>query len=214
MMQKRQEQLLEIMRGQPVIPVIRIEHADDAVPMVEALVRGGLPAVEITLRTPAAIDAIRAAAAGCPDAIVGAGTILNTSQFKEAAAAGSRFIVSPGATIELLDTARNSDVPLLPGAITPSEMMAMRQEGYTALKFFPAEQAGGAAFLKSIASPLADITFCPTGGIGPKNAMDYLRLPNVACVGGSWITPDDAMKAKDWDRIEALAREAATLAAQ
>ncbi len=211
-MKSRQEQLLAILRGQPVIPVIRIEDADDAVPLVNALVKGGLPAVEITMRTPAALDAIRAAVAGCPDAIVGAGTILNKAHFREAADAGSKFIVSPGATIELLDTARKSEVPLLPGAITPSEIMAMREEGFRVLKFFPAEQAGGASFLKSIASPLADITFCPTGGIGPDNLMSYLNLPNVACVGGSWITPGDVLKAKDWGRVETLAREAVELA--
>jgi 2-dehydro-3-deoxyphosphogluconate aldolase/(4S)-4-hydroxy-2-oxoglutarate aldolase len=206
------QKLLAVLRGQPVIPVIRIEDAADAPAMVGALVRGGLPAVEITLRTPAALEAIRLAAAECEGAIVGAGTILDARQFEQARDAGSRFIVSPGGTIELLDAAKGSDVPLLPGAITPSEMMAMREEGYRVMKFFPAEQAGGAPFLKSLSSPLADIVFCPTGGISLKNMKDYLSLPNVACVGGSWLTPDDLVKAKAWDRIEALAREAVTAA--
>lgn len=212
MVTSRQTRLLDILRGQPVIPVIRIDNADHAVPLVDALVRGGLPAVELTLRTPAALDAIRMAADQCPDAIVGAGTILNSDQFGAAADAGAQFIVSPGATMELLDTAGKSEVPLLPGAITPSEMMAMREEGYSVLKFFPAEQAGGAAFLKSIASPLADITFCPTGGIGIGNMASYLKLPNVACVGGSWVTPDDALQSQDWKRVETLAREAVAAA--
>jgi 2-dehydro-3-deoxyphosphogluconate aldolase/(4S)-4-hydroxy-2-oxoglutarate aldolase len=206
------QKLLAVLRGQPVIPVIRIEDAADAPAMVGALVRGGLPAVEITLRTPAALEAIRLAAAECEGAIVGAGTILDARHFEQARDAGSRFIVSPGGTIELLDAAKGSDVPLLPGAITPSEMMAMREEGYRVMKFFPAEQAGGAPFLKSLSSPLADIVFCPTGGISLKNMKDYLSLPNVACVGGSWLTPDDLVKAKAWDRIEALAREAVTAA--
>ncbi len=211
-METATETLLTILRGQPVIPVIRIEDAADAPAMVSALARGGLPAVEITLRTPAAIDAIRLAVTECPEAIVGAGTILNPRQFDEAAEAGARFIVSPGATIELLDNARKSEVPLLPGAITPSEMMAMREEGYSVLKFFPAEQAGGAAFLKSIASPLSDILFCPTGGIGPKNMDEYLTLPNVVCVGGSWLTPDALVDAKAWDKVEDLARQAVAAA--
>ncbi len=206
------EKLLTILRGQPVIPVIRIEDAADAPAMIAALVRGGLPAVEITLRTPAAIDAIRLATAECPDAIVGVGTVLGARQFDDACQAGAQFVVSPGGTIELLDAARDSGVPLLPGAITPSEMMAMREEGYSVLKFFPAEQAGGAQFLKALASPLADILFCPTGGIGLKNLSDYLSLSNVVCVGGSWLTPDDAVQAKDWNRIETLAREAVAAA--
>lgn len=211
-MDEKTQRLLTVLRGQPVIPVIRIDDATDAPPMVDALVRGGLPAVEITLRTPAAIDAIKLAALECQGAIVGAGTILDAKQFEAAAEAGSQFIVSPGGTMELLDAAHDSDVPLLPAAITPSEMMAMREEGFTVLKFFPAEQAGGAAFLKSIASPLAEITFCPTGGIGTKNLKDYLSLPNVVCVGGTWLTPDDLVKAKAWDKIEALARKAVELA--
>jgi 2-dehydro-3-deoxyphosphogluconate aldolase/(4S)-4-hydroxy-2-oxoglutarate aldolase len=203
--------LLQVMERQPVIPVLKIDRAEDAVPLARALARGGLPAIEITLRTPAALDAIRAASVEVPEAIVGAGTILNAAQFAQAEAAGARFIVSPGLTPALVDAAAASDVPLLPGAITPSEIMAAAERGYSLLKFFPAEQAGGASFLKSLSSPLAGIRFCPTGGIGLKNAADYLSLPNVICVGGSWIAPDDLIAAGRWDEIEALAKNAAAL---
>ena len=209
--EQKTEPLLQILRAQPVIPVIKIDRVADAVPLARALARGGLPAIEITLRTPVALDAIRAAAAEVPEAIVGAGTILNAAQFEAAEEAGARFIVSPGTTGELIDIAATSDVPLLPGAITPSEIMAALEEGYSVLKFFPAEQAGGAAFLKSLSSPLAEVRFCPTGGIGPKNVGDYLSLPNVVCVGGSWVAPDAALAEGRWDDIERLAREAPAL---
>lgn len=208
---QKTEQLLKIMQGQPVIPVLKIDRLADAVPLARALARGGLPAVEITLRTPVALDAIRAVASEAPEALVGAGTILNADQFAEAEAAGARFIVSPGTTPALIDAAASSPVPLLPGAITPGELMAAAERGYSLLKFFPAEQAGGAAFLKSLASPFASIRFCPTGGIGAGNASDYLSLPNVICVGGSWVAPDGLVAAGKWDEIEALARAAAAL---
>ena len=208
---QKTEQLLKIMQGQPVIPVLKIDRLADAVPLARALARGGLPAVEITLRTPVALDAIRAVASEVPEALVGAGTILNADQFAEAEAAGARFIVSPGTTPALIDAAASSPVPLLPGAITPGELMAAAERGYSLLKFFPAEQAGGAAFLKSLASPFAGIRFCPTGGIGAGNASDYLSLSNVICVGGSWVAPDGLVAAGKWDEIEALARAAAAL---
>lgn len=211
---QRIEALLPIMQGQPVIPVLKIDRVEDAVPLAQALARGGLPAIEITLRTPAALEAIRKAAAEVPEAVVGAGTILNPEQFAHAVAAGARFIVSPGATPGLIAAADDSDVPLLPGATTPSEIMAAADRGYTLLKFFPAEQAGGAAFLKALSSPLAGTRFCPTGGIGAKNAADYLSLPNVICVGGSWIAPDALVAGGQWDEIEALARAAASLKAR
>lgn len=203
--------LLEIMEAQPVIPVLKIERLEDAVPLARALARGGLPAIEITLRTPAALDAIRAAAAEVPEAVVGAGTILNAAQFAQAEAAGARFIVSPGLTRELAARAATSEVPLLPGAVTASEIMAAAELGYSVLKFFPAEQAGGAGYLKALSSPLAGIRFCPTGGIGAGNAGHYLGLPNVICVGGSWVAPEDAVAAGRWDEIEQLAREASRL---
>ncbi len=210
-MSTKTEQLLALLDGQPVIPVLKIDDAKSAVPLARALAKGGLKAIEITMRTPAALEAIRRAAGEVPEAVVGAGTILSAAQFEEAAKAGSRFIVSPGASRQVIEAARASPVPLLPGAITPSEMMTALEEGLDFLKFFPAEQAGGAAFLKSLASPFAGLRFCPTGGVSAKNAADYLSLPNVACVGGSWVAPDDAVKAGDWPRIEALARDAAKL---
>lgn len=210
-MQDNASKLVSTIGNQPVIPVLRIERLADAVPLARALARGGLPAIEITLRTPDALDAIRLVSSEVPEAVTGAGTILDARQFDAVVSAGARFIVSPGTTLELLDAARGSDIPLLPGAITPSEIMAMREEGYSMLKFFPAEQTGGIAYLKSLASPFQDVSFCPTGGVSPKNARDYLGLPNVVCVGGSWVAPDELVAAGDWDRIEALAREASAL---
>lgn len=205
------KQLLPILDGQPVIPVITINRLSDAVPLATALVAGGLPAVEITLRTTDAMDAIRLASSEVEGVIVGAGTVLTPRQYAQCVDAGSRFIVSPGTTQELLDAARESNVPMLPGAITPSEIMAMREEGYTALKFFPAEQAGGAAFLKALAAPLSGMRFCPTGGINAKNVGDYLRLPNVLCVGGSWVAPDELVQDKKWEDITKLAKKASAL---
>jgi 2-dehydro-3-deoxyphosphogluconate aldolase/(4S)-4-hydroxy-2-oxoglutarate aldolase len=210
-MAQKTDKLLPILEGQPVIPVLKIDRLADAVPLARALAAGGLPAIEITLRTPDAIDAIRLVADEVPEALVGAGTILSARNFDEAVDAGARFIVSPGTTQELLDCARASDVPFLPGGITPSEIMSLKEEGYSILKFFPAEQAGGAAFLKSLAAPLAGIRFCPTGGISLANAHDYLGLSNVICVGGSWVAPDGLLKAGDWDGVTALARQAARL---
>ena len=211
-MSAKTDKLIALLKGQPVIPVLKIDDASNAVPLARSLARGGLPVIEITMRTPDALEAIRRAAAEVPEAVVGAGTILNAAQFEHAAKAGSRFIVSPGASREVFAAARGSDVPLLPGAITPSEMMAALEEGLDFLKFFPAEQAGGATFLKSLASPFAGLRFCPTGGVTVKNAGDYLSLPNVICVGGSWVAPDDAVKSGDWALIEKLARDAAALA--
>lgn len=212
-MSAKTEQLLALLAGQPVIPVVKIDRVEDAVPLTRALARGGLRMVEITLRTRDALECIRRAAGEVEEAIVGAGTILDPAQFADAAAAGSRFIVSPGVTANLLAAANDSAVPLLPGAITPGEIMTAREAGLDFLKFFPAEQAGGVAFLKSLASPFAGIRFCPTGGVSQKNVGDYLSLANVVCVGGSWVAPDDMVKAKDWAGIEALAREAAGLRA-
>ena len=211
-MKPKTESLLAILGGQPVIPVVLIDDLKDAVPLARALARGGLPAIEITLRTSAALDAIRLVAADVPEAIVGAGTVLNPRQYNEAVDAGARFLVSPGTTMELLDGARGSAVPFLPGAATPSEVMALREEGYSLLKFFPAEQAGGAAFLNALSSPLAGISFCPTGGITAANAPDYLGLSNVICVGGSWVAPKNLIETGNWDAITALATKATKLA--
>lgn len=213
-MGEKTDRLLSILKMQPVVPVLVIEDVRTAVPLAEALVAGGLKAIEITLRTPAALDAVQAVAAEVEGATVGAGTVLDARQFDAAEKAGAGFIVSPGTTQELLDRARRSAIPFLPGAATASEVMALREEGHVVLKFFPAEQAGGAAYLKALASPLAGTVFCPTGGITPENAGDYLALGNVVCVGGSWVAPKDKVAAGAWDAITALAGEAVKLAAR
>ena len=205
------EKLLSVLKAQPVIPVLIIDDLKDAVPLARALVAGGLKAIEITMRTSAALEAIRAVVDEVEGVVAGAGTILNPAHFEQAVKAGSQFIVSPGATPRLLSAAAESDVPLLPGAVTSSEVMALRDAGYEVLKFFPAEQAGGAQYLKSLSSPFAGTLFCPTGGISLKNAKDYLSLPNVICVGGSWVAPKDMVAAGDWAGITKLASEAAAL---
>jgi 2-dehydro-3-deoxyphosphogluconate aldolase/(4S)-4-hydroxy-2-oxoglutarate aldolase len=195
----------------PVVPVVVVTDAADAVPLARALVAGGLPAIEVTLRTPAALDAIRAIAAAVPDAVVGAGTVLSPEQVTDSVAAGARFLVSPGWTDVLLDAMEASGVPFLPGVSTTSEVVALLERGVREMKFFPAQAAGGTAYLKSLAGPLPLARFCPTGGIGPGSAPEYLALPNVGCVGGTWMLPDDALATKDWGRVESLAREAAAL---
>ncbi len=199
-----------ILRAAPVIPVIVIEDAAAAVPMAQALVRGGLRVLEVTLRTPAALAALRAMAQ-VEGAIVGAGTVLSPALFDDAIDAGARFAVAPGLTPTLAAAARERPVPLLPGAVTASEVMAAREAGFRWLKLFPAEAVGGLALLKSFASVFPDVGFCPTGGIDARNAAQYLALPNVACVGGSWVAPADAVRAGDWARITQLAAEAAAL---
>ncbi len=199
-----------ICRLAPVVPVLVVEDLSHARPLAEALVAGGLPALEITLRTPCALDAIRAMAE-VAGGQVGAGTLPTPADVKAAKAAGATFGVSPGATPRLIEACAEADLPLLPGAATASEMMALLELGYTAQKFFPAEQAGGAAYLRSIGSPLPQVRFCPTGGIGAKNARDYLGLKNILCVGGSWVAPKEAMARGDWAAITALAAEAASL---
>jgi 2-dehydro-3-deoxyphosphogluconate aldolase/(4S)-4-hydroxy-2-oxoglutarate aldolase len=202
--------LTAVLRRAPVVPVLIVDRAADAAPLGRALVAGGLPALEVTLRTPAALDAIRAMAE-IEGGVVGAGTILDVAQAKAAVAAGAKFLVSPGCTPALLAAVRDLGVPLLPGVATVSEAMMAREQGFTVLKFFPAGPAGGPTYLKALASPLADVMFCPTGGVGLDNARDYLKLPNVICVGGSWVAPADAVKAGDFARIEQLAREATAL---
>ncbi|MGW5351603.1 bifunctional 4-hydroxy-2-oxoglutarate aldolase/2-dehydro-3-deoxy-phosphogluconate aldolase [Streptomyces sp. NPDC004031] len=196
----------------PVIPVVVVEDADDAVPLAQALLAGGLGAIEITLRTPAALDAIQAVALGVPGAVVGAGTVLTPDHAAAATAAGARFLVSPGWTDSLLDAMCGTGLPYLPGVSTASEVLNLLERGITDMKFFPAEPAGGAPFLKSLASPLPRARFCPTGGIDAARAPQYLKLPNVACVGGSWMIPQDLLAARDWEGVTALAKEAAALA--
>ncbi|MER6283694.1 bifunctional 4-hydroxy-2-oxoglutarate aldolase/2-dehydro-3-deoxy-phosphogluconate aldolase [Streptomyces sviceus] len=195
----------------PVVPVVVLQDASDAVPLARALVAGGLPAIEVTLRTPAAPDAIRAIAEEVPDAVVGAGTVITPGQVRESVAAGARFLVSPGWTDVLLEAMRGSGVPFLPGVSTASEVVALLERGVREMKFFPAEAAGGTAYLKSLSGPLPQARFCPTGGIGAGNAPEYLALPNVGCVGGTWMLPADAVAARDWGRVERLAREASRL---
>ncbi|MGW5426164.1 bifunctional 4-hydroxy-2-oxoglutarate aldolase/2-dehydro-3-deoxy-phosphogluconate aldolase [Streptomyces sp. NPDC004059] len=195
----------------PVVPVVVVSDAADAVPLARALVAGGLPAIEVTLRTPGALDAIRAIAGEVPEAVVGAGTVLTPEQVGVCVAAGARFLVSPGWTDKLLEAMRGSGVPFLPGVSTTSEVVALLERGVREMKFFPAQAAGGTAYLRSLAGPLPQARFCPTGGIGPQTAPEYLSLPNVGCVGGSWMVPADAVAAGDWARIEELARGAAGL---
>jgi 2-dehydro-3-deoxyphosphogluconate aldolase/(4S)-4-hydroxy-2-oxoglutarate aldolase len=210
-MATKTEKLLSILKLQPVVPVLIVDDAKSAVGLARALVAGGLRAIEITMRTPAALDAVKAVAEEVEGANVGAGTILNARDWDAAVKAGSTFIVSPGVTPGVLAAAKDSDVPLLPGAATASEVMALREAGYDVMKFFPAEQAGGAPYLKALSSPLAGTLFCPTGGVSLKNAMDYLSLPNVVCVGGSWVAPKDLIAAGDWAGITKLASEAFAL---
>lgn len=197
----------------PVLPVVVLDRMEDAVPVARALVAGGLPAIELTLRTTVALDAIRAIADEVPEILVGAGTIVRPEQAAQAAAAGARFLVSPGATPALLGAMAATGLPFLPGTATVSEVLSVLEAGFTDMKFFPAEAAGGVPYLRSVASPVPDARFCPTGGITPATAASYLALSNVGCVGGSWLTPPDALATRDYDRVEDLARAAAGLRA-
>jgi 2-dehydro-3-deoxyphosphogluconate aldolase / (4S)-4-hydroxy-2-oxoglutarate aldolase len=202
----------EILSTGPVMPVIVLKRLEDAVPLARALVAGGVRVLEVTLRTPVAFAAIEAIRKQVPEAIVGAGTVTRASEFEQAVAAGAAFIVSPGLTSGLIEAARTSSIPLLPGVMTPSEAMAARDAGFSRLKLFPAQQAGGIGMLKAMAGPLADLSFCPTGGITPETAADYLRLSNVICIGGSWLAPEAAVTSGDWRAMEKLAAAATALA--
>jgi 2-dehydro-3-deoxyphosphogluconate aldolase/(4S)-4-hydroxy-2-oxoglutarate aldolase len=204
-------QLLDIMRTAPVIPVIAIDDIDHAVPLARALVAGGIRVLEVTLRTAHGLPAIRAIAEQVPDAIVGVGTLTQGEEFAAAREAGAVFGVSPGLTPALIEAARRSGLPLLPGVMTPSEVMAAREAGFRQLKLFPAVPAGGVGMLNALAGPLPDMMFCPTGGISQETAPQFLACKNVACVGGSWLTPKDAIQAGDWGRITALAAAASAL---
>ncbi len=198
----------DVLTASPVMPVMVIQDADDAVPMAKALCAGGVRVLEITLRTPAAIESIRRIKQEVPDAIVGAGTIINTLQLQEVTDAGAVFGISPGLTPTLLDAANQGSVALIPGISSLSELILGMEYGYEYFKFFPAEAAGGIPMLKAIAGPIPQATFCPTGGISPENYQAYLKLANVACVGGSWLVPADAVKAKNWAVITELAKTA------
>jgi 2-dehydro-3-deoxyphosphogluconate aldolase / (4S)-4-hydroxy-2-oxoglutarate aldolase len=204
---------LEAVLAPPVIPVLVIEHADDAVPLARALHRGGLTTLEVTLRTPAALESIRAIATEVPEVLVGAGTLTQPAQIPAALDAGADFLVSPGCTRGLLDALADADVPFLPGAATPSELIALIERGIGVAKLFPAEALGGIPLLRSLSGPFPELRFCPTGGIDQRLAADYLALPNVCCVGGSWMAPADAVGQADWALIEELARAAAALSA-
>lgn len=202
----------DIMNTSPIIPVMVINKLEHAVPLANALVEGGLKVLEITLRTPVALEAIKKIKAEVPNAIVGAGTVINLDTLEKTIDAGSEFIVSPGVTDSLIDAALKSGIPILPGIVTPSEVMNLLGKGITEMKFFPAEAAGGVPMVKSIGGPLPQVTFCPTGGVNPKNAGDYLALKNVACVGGSWMAPADLVDAENWDEINRLTIEAVNIA--
>jgi len=202
----------EIMDLCPVIPVIVIDRAEDAVPLATALYNGGLIVLEVTLRTEFGLAAISAIRKALPDAVVGAGTVVTAEDVRNAKEAGAEFLVSPGCTLTLLEAARAEGIPLLPGVNSPSEAMLLLEQGQRHLKIFPAEAAGGVPMLKSILGPLPQLRFCPTGGINPDNAMEYLSLANVACVGGTWMLDKAAIAAGDWAKIERLSRTAAGLA--
>lgn len=205
----RQQRIAWILALGPVIPVVVIDRIEDAVPLAQALLAGGVTSIEVTLRSSVAMEAIRRLAAEVDGIAVGAGTVLDDRQLAEAEAAGADFAVSPGHTSRLLDAAADCALPLLPGAATASEAMTLRERGFLQQKFFPAEASGGAAFLKSLHGPLPDLRFCATGGIDAVRAREYMALPNVPCVGGSWLTPVDRVRAGDWASITGLARKAA-----
>jgi len=206
------DMIAKVCTAAPVIPVLTIDRVEDAQPLARALVAGGLPALEITLRKAAAMEAI-AAVSEVEGAMAGVGTLLTAAQIRDAKSAGATFGVSPGATHSLIEAAREYDLPLLPGAATATEAMRLLEQGFVFQKFFPAEAAGGAPALGSMAGPLPQITFCPTGGVTPENAKTYLALPNTRCVGGSWIAPKALIDAGDWDQITQIARRAADLLA-
>ena len=212
-MRHKQAQVEATLRLAPVVAVVVIDELADAVPLARAFVAGGIRAIEVTLRTPVALDAIRAIGAEVEGAVVGAGTLLAAKDIAAAEAAGARFGVSPGVTPALLDAADASALPYLPGAATATEAMQLFERGYTFQKFFPATPAGGPDYLRALASPLPGIRFCPTGGISALSAREWLAVPNVVCVGGSWLSAAALLRSGDWRRIEALAREAAALRA-
>ncbi|MBT0586558.1 bifunctional 4-hydroxy-2-oxoglutarate aldolase/2-dehydro-3-deoxy-phosphogluconate aldolase [Alteromonas oceanisediminis] len=202
----------EIFAAGPVVPVLVIHDVAHAVPLAKALMKGGIQVLEVTLRTSAALEVIRKIADEVPDAIIGAGTVTNAQQLKDVTEAGAKFAISPGMTAELLMAGTQGSIPLIPGISSISDLMKAKDAGYSYLKFFPAEASGGIKAIKSIGGPFPDVTFCPTGGISPSNYLEYLALPNVACVGGSWLAPDDAIANGDWDKITQLAKDAVSQA--
>ena len=201
----------DLLAGQRVVPVVVIDDAGDAVPLAKTLLASGLTAIEVTLRTEAGLEAIERIASDVPEMLVGAGSVRRAAQIAEVKAAGALFAVSPGSSDSLLDAAADAELPFVPGAVTASEMLKLLDLGYTLQKFFPAELSGGAAFLKAVGAPIPEVSFMPTGGIGPDNADDYLSLGNVACIGGSWIAPSALLADQDFDAIAGLAAAAAKL---
>lgn len=202
---------IELLQGTRVVPVVVIEDVETAVPLAETLLENGLSAIEVTLRTPTALDAIAAISRDVPDMLVGAGSVRNTGQVASVVAAGARFGVGPGFGGALLESVQSAELPFIPGAMTPSESIALLDRGYTLQKFFPAGAAGGTGYLKSVAGPLPEVSFMPTGGINADNAPDYLSLPNVACIGGSWMVPSTTLRKRDFAAVARLAGEAAKL---
>ncbi|MCD6665802.1 MAG: bifunctional 4-hydroxy-2-oxoglutarate aldolase/2-dehydro-3-deoxy-phosphogluconate aldolase [Hydrogenophaga sp.] len=196
-----------------VVPVIVLQDPAHAVPLAHALLEGGIDVMEITLRSDAALKAIEAVAKAVPDMHTGAGTVTRVSEVQQVIDAGASFALSPGATDALIEAVKSARLPFMPGVMTPGEVMHRREQGFTLMKLFPAQQAGGIAMLKALGAPIPDVQFCPTGGVSPDNLSDFLKLPNVAMAGGSWLTPADALAAGDWNRITRLAREATALAA-
>ncbi|GAA8384135.1 bifunctional 4-hydroxy-2-oxoglutarate aldolase/2-dehydro-3-deoxy-phosphogluconate aldolase [Helicobacter pylori] len=206
-----QDKIIEILQISPIVPVVVVENIKDAVPLAQSLIEGGIPIIEVTLRSSCALEAIELIAKNVPKMRVGAGTILNLTQLEQAQNRGAEFLISPGLTIKLLEHAKKKDMPLIPGVSSSSEVMQALELGYNALKFFPAEYCGGVKLLNAFNGPFKGVKFCPTGGISVDNMRSYLALENVVCVGGSWLTPKDLVQNKEWDKITEICKRALTL---
>ncbi|WRE21638.1 bifunctional 4-hydroxy-2-oxoglutarate aldolase/2-dehydro-3-deoxy-phosphogluconate aldolase [Helicobacter pylori] len=203
-----QDKIIEVLQISPIVPVVVIEDIKDAVPLAQSLIEGGIPIIEVTLRSSCALEAIELIAKNVPEMRVGAGTILNPTQLEQAQNRGAEFLISPGLTIKLLEHAKKKDMPLIPGVSSSSEVMQALELGYSALKFFPAEYCGGVKLLNAFNGPFKGVKFCPTGGISADNMHSYLNLENVLCVGGSWLTPKDLIQNKEWDKITEICKRA------
>ncbi len=203
-----QDKIIEVLQISPIIPVVVVENIKDAVPLAQSLIEGGIPIIEVTLRSSCALEAIELIAKNVPKMRVGAGTILNLTQLEQAQNRGAEFLISPGLTIKLLEHAKKKDMPLIPGVSSSSEVMQALELGYHALKFFPAEYCGGVKLLNAFNGPFKGVKFCPTGGISTDNMRSYLALENVLCVGGSWLTPKDLIQNKEWDKITEICKRA------
>ncbi|WP_131127409.1 bifunctional 4-hydroxy-2-oxoglutarate aldolase/2-dehydro-3-deoxy-phosphogluconate aldolase [Helicobacter pylori] len=206
-----QDKIIEVLQISPIVPVVVIENIKDAVPLAQSLIEGGIPIIEVTLRSSCALEAIELIAKNVPKMRVGAGTILNPAQLEQAQNRGAEFLISPGLTIKLLEHAKKKDMPLIPGVSSSSEVMQALELGYSALKFFPAEYCGGVKLLNAFNGPFKGVKFCPTGGISADNMRSYLNLENVLCVGGSWLTPKNLIQNKEWDKITEICKRALTL---